>query len=260
MKMKKMILLVNLIAILCLVLSACSGGDSQVAEIKARGELRVGVKVDVPRFGCIDPVTGALEGLEIDIARALAADMLGDENAISFVPVTALTRETLLTNKEIDLVIATFTITEERAKIHNFSVPYYTDEIGFLVRRDSGITSLAEMEGKLVGVTLSSTAFNEFPKVCEELSLDLSKRGFASYPEVKNELLTGSIDVFLADKSILYGYLDGDTVLLDEGVRPQDYGIATRLEDREFAKYIDDRLRSMTDDGSLDEILGRWIG
>ena len=257
--MKKFMLLVSLAIVLCLTFSACSGGSSQVAEIKDRGELRVGVKVDVPFFGFINPETGVLEGLEIDIARAIAKSILGNENAISFVPVTALTRETLLTNNEIDLVIATFTITEARAKIHNFSGPYYTDEIGFLVRRDSGISALGDMEGKLVGVTLSSTAYNDFPKVCEELALNLECRGFASYPEVKNGLLAGTIDVFAADKSILYGYLDDDMILLDGGVNPQNYGIATRLEDREFAKYIDNQLSTMTDDGSLEEILDRWL-
>ena len=84
--------------------------NDQIQTIIDRGVLRVGVKQDVPNFGYRNPDTNEFEGMEIDIARAIA-DELGVE--IEFTPVTAQTRGPLLDNGQVDIVIATFTITEE---------------------------------------------------------------------------------------------------------------------------------------------------
>ena len=244
---------------LVILLAACSGGSQRIAEIKQDGVLRVGVKVDVPFFGFINAQTGENEGFEIDLARAIAKSILGDEAAVRFVPVTALTRETLLANNDIDIVIATFTITEERKKTQSFSTPYYVDEIGFLVRKDSEIFELEDLKGKVMGATRSSTAYNEFVQHPETLGGDFTLRSFASYPEMHSALLLGDIDVFATDKSIIYGYLSDATMLLTAGVNPQQYGIATRLADKDLTKHIDNLLKEMTESGALDEIRTRWL-
>ncbi|HFI0508298.1 TPA: transporter substrate-binding domain-containing protein, partial [Streptococcus suis] len=101
--------------------------SDQVQAIIDRGVLRVGVKQDVPNFGYKNPDTGEFEGMEIDIARKIA-DELGVD--IEFTPVTAQTRGPLLDNGQVDMVIATFTITEERKLLYNFTTPYYTDAVG----------------------------------------------------------------------------------------------------------------------------------
>ena len=248
-----------LIAIICLLLPACSSDDSKISEIKERGALRVGVKVDVPRFGMLNAGEDIPEGLEIDIAKVIAKDLLGDEESVVFVPVTALTRETMLDNNEVDLVIATFTITEERKERYNFSIPYYTDEIGFLVMKASNINSLSDANGTIFGVTMSSTAFTQLEENPHDLGITFELKGSASYPEVKNNLVNGVVSVFAADKSILYGYADENTLLLEEGINPQDYGIATRLDDKEFSKHIDELLQEMKDDGTLDSIINNWL-
>ena len=254
--MKKLLLL--LVSVCLMFMVGCSEQNSQIAEIKKRGELRVGVKSDVPKFGYLNPATDVYEGLEIDIAKALAKSIIGDENAINFVPVTALTRDTLLSSNEIDFIIATFTITDARKETYNFTEPYYTDEIGFLTKGDSGITDVEGMEGKVVGATFSSTAYDLLESGEFDSRAVFTRKGYASYPEVKNALATGVVDVFVADKSILYGYLDEGMVMLDEGFAPQPYGIATRLSDTDFAKYIDTQLQTMKNDGSLKTIFTRW--
>jgi len=241
-----------------LITSACAKRDATVSAIRARGELRVGVKVDVKHFGYLNPETNLMEGLEIDIARELAQMLLGSADAIKFVPVTAQTRETMLTNGEVDLVIATFTITDARREVLNFSRPYYTDEIGFLIRTNDSIGQIPDFNGKIVGTSRSSTAFTTFSQHPELLVGDFTLKGFASYPELQNALATGAIDVFCADKSILYGYIDNETTLLNDGIQPQPYGIATNLEDSDFAKEIDKLLGEMEENGRLDEILAKW--
>uniref|UniRef100_UPI00397F1E0A transporter substrate-binding domain-containing protein n=1 Tax=Salmonella sp. s58760 TaxID=3159708 RepID=UPI00397F1E0A len=108
---------------------------------------------DVPNFGYKNPDTGEFEGLEIDIARKIA-DELGVE--IEFTPVTAQTRGPLLDNGQVDMVIATFTITEERKLLYNFTTPYYTDAVGLLVNKDSGIKTFTDLDGKTIGVAQGS--------------------------------------------------------------------------------------------------------
>ena len=85
----------------------------------------MGVKNDVPHYALLDQKTGEIKGFEVDVAKKLAKEILGDENKIKLVAVNAKTRGPLLDNGTLDVVIATFTITPERKKIYNFSQPYY---------------------------------------------------------------------------------------------------------------------------------------
>ena len=242
-----------------LMLTGCAGENATIQKIKQRGTLRVGVKVDVPNFGMLNEASGAIEGLEIDIARQLAKAILGSESAIAFTPAIALTRESLLNNDEIDLIIATYTITDARKQLHHFSEPYYTDEIGFLVDNNSDAKTPDDLMGKLVGVTASTTAHAALISDIESGAVACQLSEYSSYPEMMAALLYGSIDAFAADKSILHGYIDTHTRLLEVGMHPQPYGIATRLDDPGFAKYIDAQLKAMKDDGRLDEIINKWL-
>ena len=92
----------------------------EVKNIVKRGQLRVGVKTDVPGFSVQD-LSGNFQGMEVDIAKKLAMRMGLKANNIIYVPVTAKTRGQLVDSGDIDMVIATFTITEERKKTWNFS-------------------------------------------------------------------------------------------------------------------------------------------
>ena len=254
---KRWIIVVCLFAIM-LGLQACGQSDAKTKEIVDRGFLRVGIKVDVPNFGYINPETQVLEGLEIDLARLIAEDLLGNREAVELIPVTAQTRGTMLDNGELDLVIATFTITEERKEIFHFTDSYFHDEIGFLVRKDSMVESILDIDGKPVGLVQSGTATAALTQEAEALGITFTPQEFASYPEIKAALLVGEIIALCVDKSILYGYADEETMILADGFNPQDYGIATKLENVEFGNYLDKWLESIRADGTLDELLIRW--
>ena len=259
----KKIILCFLVVCLVFASSGCANAESKIAQIRARnngaGELRVGIKVDVPNFGYIDPDTNELEGLEIDLAYAMAEKIVGDRNAIRFIPTTGMAKQTLLDNGEADLIIGTYTITEERKKVINFSRPYYTDELGFLVLDSSGIHEMADFAGKTIGVTRAGTAFSTFDQNPEILGVSFTLQGFSSYPEIQDALLNGVIDIFSTDKSILSGYTTSNTTVLEAGVQPQPYGIASELSDKTFAKEVDKMLEQLIADGTVDAILAKWI-
>jgi putative glutamine transport system substrate-binding protein len=270
--MKKFLLLslVLILALSAFALAGCGGDDGtdtddavttdtddvavdpEVQAIKDRGVLRVGVKSDVPGFGLLDPVTNEFKGMEIDMARALANEILGDETKVEFTPVTADTRGTLLDNGQIDMVIATFTIKPERLEQWNFSTPYYTDAVGLLVNKDAGIESLADLQGKKIGVALSATSKDAVEAAGEEAGYDAFEFvEFASYPEISTALAAKQIDAFSVDRSILRGYLNADRVLLDDEFSPQDYGIATKLSNNGLASFVDAFVNRIKGDGTL---------
>lgn len=117
----------------------------------AEGTFRVGVKQDVYGFGYYDEATGEFSGMEIDLGEKLAEALGCDE--VEYTAVTAATRGQMLDNDELDCVIATFTIKPERKESWDFSTPYYVDAVTVLVEDESGITDLAGLKDKTVGVS-----------------------------------------------------------------------------------------------------------
>lgn len=226
--------------------------------IKARGVLKVGVKVDVPKFGYKDAGTGVVDGFEIDLARALAAKILGDPKKLDVQGVTAKTRGPLLDNGEIDLVIATFTITEERKKSYNFSDPYFTDGVGLLVKTAKKYQSIKDLNGKRIGVAQSSTTKKALQDFGTANGLSFQFAEFNSYPEIKAALDSGRVDAFSVDGAILAGYKDASTMYLPDRFAPQDYGIASKLTNTGLAKLVNDTVSAMKASGELDKLIAKW--
>ena len=254
--MKKIICVLMCVSLLFLI--SCSSEDIQLKDIKNRGVLRVGIKTDVPFFGYLNTETNEITGMEIDLAKALAKSILGDEDALELVAVTAKTRGPFLENGGVDVVIATFTITDERKEIYNFSDSYYTEEIGFLVKLNSPAAKISDLDGMTIGHAQASTAIGILEKMGEDSGMPYIQKEYASYPEIHAVLLNGGIDAFCADKSILRGYIDGQTKLLAEGFNPQDYGIATKLENKQLARYVDDFIRNQKKSGELYKTIADW--
>lgn len=135
--------------------AAADGMSTDVQAIIDRGVLRVGVKNAVIGFGFQDELTGEYSGMEISLAEKIAESLGVD---VEFTTVTAATRTELLDSGDIDCVLATFTITDERKQSWDFSTPYYTDYVTVLVQKDSGIAGLADLKDKKVGVSSGSTS------------------------------------------------------------------------------------------------------
>jgi putative glutamine transport system substrate-binding protein len=246
---------------LVLFLLNCAASREKSPQIKAirkRGVLRVGVETNVPGVGYLAPETGILEGLEIDLARVVAKELVKDENAIQFIPVSPQIRGPLLDNGEVDMIIALFTITEERRNRYNFTSPYYVDKVGVLVRKDTEFGNLEDMDGRIIGVLRTSTSQAALEKEAARRGLSLKYEEFASHPETMAALLAGRVDAFAIDRIILLGYLDDQTVLLDEGFESQSYGIATRLNQDALAAYLDSIVSAMRKDGRLEALHVKW--
>ena len=268
--MKKLRVIIGLLLVVTIVaLTGCgssassqksdsSGTPADIKAIKDRGTLKVGVKVDVPKFGYKDPKTSKIDGFEIDLAKAVAKKILGDENKVQFEAVTAKTRGPLLDSGDVDMIAATFTITDERKKSYNFSDPYFTDSVGLMVKKSSGIKDLKGLNGKTIGVAQSATSKQAIQDAADKVGSKVKFLEFASYPEIKAALDSGRVDCFSVDGSILYGYLDNSTEILKERFTPQEYGIASKKGNDALAKTINETIGDMKKSGELDKLIQRW--
>ena len=226
--------------------------EAGVQEIVDRGVLRVGVKQDLPNFGYRDPESNQYTGMEVEIAKKVAAELGVD---IEFTPVTAQTRGALLDNGQLDMVIATFTITEERKELYNFTTPYYTDAVGFLVRKDSKIQSSWDaLDGLTIGVTQGSIQWGLLEEIAAEKGIELNFRELGSNSEVVVALAAHRVDAFSIDQSILSAFLGKTNELLDLQYQPSEYGIVTKKSNKDLAKYLDGLVQGWTEDGSLQAI------
>ena len=254
-----------LTAAMVMGLTACGGGSkSGVDAIKDRGVVKVGVKADVPKFSLQNTATGEYEGFEDDLAYALAGKILGisaDEakaqKKVEFQAVNAKTRGPLVENGEVDFVIATFTITPERKETYNFSPAYYTDAVGLLVNNDSGIDDIEDLDGKIIGVSQSSTSKDEFLKYKEAngIAAEPTFQEFATYPELAQALAANQIDAFSVDRAILEGYKNDTNKFLDVRYGEQEYGVCSNKENTELAGLINTTVQEMLDNGEMDALM-----
>ncbi len=240
-----------------------------VQAIIDRGVLRVGVKNAVEGFGFQDPLTGEYSGLEITLAEKIA-EYLGVD--VEFTAVTAATRTELLDSGDIDCVLATFTITEERKESWDFTTPYYTDHVTVLVENASGITSLDGLVDKVVGVSSGSTSAKSLVKAMMEAGLitgadfdeetfdpatwteGVSFQQYDDYPTISTALGAGEVDAFCVDKSILAIYNTDSRSYIEEEFAPQEYGIAT-TKDSGFSKVTQELISGWLEDGTIEGLI-----
>ena len=244
------------------VIPGFAGGSgessSDLKDIRKADVLKVGVKSDVPQFGFLNTTTNQYEGLEIELAKLIAKDIFGNADKVAFTPVTAKTRGPLLDTGEVDIIIATFTVTEERKLIYNFSSGYYTDAVGMMAKKASNITGLKDCSGKIIGVAQSATSRRAIHEAAEKLGVNIVFIEFATYPEVKAALDSGRVDIFSVDKSILNGYLGSSDIILPDAFSPQEYGIASKLGNKALAGHIDKLIQKWLKDGTIEALVKKF--
>ena len=242
---------------------------ADVDAIIDRGVLRVGVKNAVLGFGFQDELTGEYSGMEISLAEKIA-EYLGVD--VEFTAVTAATRTELLDSGDIDCVLATFTITEERKKSWDFTTPYYTDYVTVLVEDASGITTLADLVDKKVGVSSGSTSAKALVKAMVEGGFlpgdnfdpdtfdpatwteGVSFAQYDDYPTISTALSAGEVDAFCVDKSILAVYHTDGRSYIDDKFSPQEYGIAT-TKDSGMSALCEELITTWLSDGTIDALI-----
>ncbi|WP_367323252.1 glutamate ABC transporter substrate-binding protein [Streptomyces sp. HUAS ZL42] len=234
--------------------------DSTMARIRERGVLTAGIKFDLPLFGYKDPSTGWITGFDADIARMVAQDLTGSEHNIRFIETMPRNREDFLDRGVADIVVATYSISDERRKLVDFTDPYYHSGQDVLVRStDTDMHTVADLLGKTVCTGARSTPLERLRARLPQARLVVVD----NYSECVSPLLEGRIDAISTDDSILLGLMSEhpDSLrLLGSPFGGESYGIGVRRGDSVFRDYLNGLIRRFLTDGRWDEVFRNTIG
>lgn len=258
MKLKTLISL-GLATVSLLVGAAQAQNKSLYDVVKERGVLRAAIKSDAPIFGFVND-KGEHVGFEVDMMQEIAR-RLGVKLEAS--KVTSSTRIPMLTSGRVDIIAATMTHYRKRAEVVDFSIGYINGPMSMLVRKGSGIRTLADMKGKTAGFSVGSAALKEFQKIQPNAQL----KTFQGLPETFLALQQGLIDAMPTDIILLAGLRanvsnpDNFELLGKEAhFAGGEYGLGIPLNDSKWRNQINYLLQDMWLDGTWDKIFNKWIG
>ena len=169
---------------------------SSIDEIKKRGTIKIGVFSDKAPFGYVDS-SGKNQGFDVYIAKRFAKDLLGDESKVEFVLVDAASRVAYLESKKVDVIMANFTVTDERKEKVDFTNPYMKVSLGVVSPDGAKITSEDQLKGKKIIVAKGTTAETYMTK--NHPDVELVK--FEQYSEIFQALKDKRGDAILSDNT-----------------------------------------------------------
>lgn len=227
--------------------SASASGDG-VARIIERGHLIAGIDQNSYRWGYRNPLTGTLEGFDIDLARAIAGEILGDEEKVVFRSIPTSERIPALQDKRVDIVVRTMTINCERIEEVAFSTEYFTGDQQVLAPADSGITGFDEsLDGKRVCTAEGSTGQGAL----EEESYGAKLMLVPNQLDCLVRLQLGKADAVVTDNALAAGQAAQDPSMRLFGTlnRPEPYGVAMNIDDNDLVRRVNHLLENYRENG-----------
>jgi glutamate transport system substrate-binding protein len=253
-------------AALALTLTACGddGGDAPevevaespefeagttMADLAEAGTITVGTKFDQPGFG-LENLEGDVEGFDVEVAKIIAGELGIAPDDITFTEATSEVREQVIEDGDVDMVVATYTINEERAERITFAGPYYTAGQQLMVAADNdaitGPEDLADPDITVCSVTGSTPS----EQIREYLADDSQLVLFDVYEKCADSLSNGQVDVVTTDNVILLGFVSENPEefkLVGEQFTEEPYGIGIEKGDVEFCEFINETLAANED-------------
>jgi glutamate transport system substrate-binding protein len=257
-------------AALTMALAGCGGGSdsaappvasdaaskfpagSRMAELAQAGTIKVGTKFDQPLFG-LKGLSGKPEGFDVEIAKIIAAKLGIPADKIEFVETVSANREPFLEQKQVDMVVATYTINDKRDMVIDFAGPYFEAGQDILVAKGNPkqITGPESLKGKktcsVSGSTPAATVQEKYGLTTDELLL------VDAYSKCRDALANGQIDAITTDNVILSGYVDAAPdkfELLGKTFTTEPYGVGVPEGQEPFCEFINTTLKEAESDGS----------
>jgi len=248
-------------ALTALVLATAFGAQAQAGEqlqqIKDRGAIKVGLEGTYPPFSYVDE-SGKLTGFEVELSQALAKELgvKADVQPTKWDGILAA-----LESKRLDVVINQVTISDERKKKYDFSVPYTVSGIQALTRKAdaSSISKPADLAGKKVGVGLGTN----YEQWLKQNVPQADVRTYEDDPTKFQDLMNKRIDAILVDRLAALDTVKktGDRLAVaGDAFSRQEAGIALRKGEPELLKAVDDALAKLRKDGTLAQLSQKWFG
>ena len=224
--------------------------SSWASKVKQAGTLRVGGVETSTLFSLRNAEDNSLRGFDAGISQLLARYILGDEKKYTLTKVTSDTRESVLTNDQVDCVFATYSITPARKEVISFAGPYYSSQQAILVAKSNdAIKGLADLEGKKVAVQSGSTG----PSIVAELAPKAVTQEFSTDEEARTALEQGRVDAYVIDQTMQMGAIvknPGKYKIVGDPFGPKDnYGVGMP-KDSDGVDFVNAFLKKIEDDGT----------
>jgi len=221
-----------------------------MAALNEAGAITIGTKFDQPLFGLAGP-DGAPEGFDVEIGKMIAAELGIAPDGITWTETVSKNREPFIQSGEVDLVVATYTINDDRKQVVSFAGPYYTAGQDILVPAGNpeGIQGVEDLAGKDVCSVSGSTSEENL------IEAGATVLPAAGYSECLEPLRNGAVVAVSTDNVILAGLADqnaGEFEVVGNPFTEEPYGIGLALEDDVFRDWINDVLEASYEDG-------RWV-
>jgi polar amino acid transport system substrate-binding protein len=214
------------------------------SNIRKRKKWNIGVKCDVPPFGFID-VRARHAGFDVEIARWFARYAFGNATKVNFICAPTPAREPLLTTGRADLVISTFTYTQDRDTRIDFSRAYYKATGRLLVRRNGPVRRLADIANKTISTTTGSI-YDRWVKRCFSSTKLITTDSFTNAVIAFRE---GRADAVMWDDTGVLGIatqsVEDPFVLTGDTFLAQPYGIGIKQGNVALKRWVDARLNLM---------------
>ena len=231
---------------------------SFMATIRARGYLIAGVDQSTYHFGYLNPLDGKIEGFDIDMAHAIAKAIFGNPNKVEFKAMTDAQRIPEIRSGAVDIVAHTMTINCARLQAVDFSTVYYDAGQRVLVEKNSPVKSIADLGGKKVCATTSSTSIANI-KAAPSHPIPVA---VPYWTDCLVLLQQGDVAAISTDDSILAGLAAQDpwTKIVGPRFSNEPYGLAISKQHPDFVRFVNAVLQRMRTDGQWAASYARWVG
>jgi general L-amino acid transport system substrate-binding protein len=224
--------------------SGAVSAQSMLEQVQARGELLCGSNTGLVGFGAPD-ANGEWQGFDVAMCRAVAAAVLGDPNAVEFIPLTTTTRFTALASGEVDVLIrnTTWTFSRDVDLAFEFGGINYYDGQGFMVPKALGVTSAKELDGATVCIQTGTTTELNLADFFSSNNMSYEPVPIETNAEAQQQYLAGACDVYTTDTSGLAAtrasFEDpGAHVILPEVVSKEPLGPVVRHGDNQWGDIV----------------------
>ena len=231
---------------------------STLAKIRERGRLIAGVSADTYLLGSRNPFTGEIEGFDIDMVKAVAEAVFGDENRYQLKVITAAQRIPALEKGDVDIVARNMTINCDRWKQIAFSTEYYRSGQKILVRKGSKANSIKDLAGQKVcapkGTSSMDNLIKEAPKAVPV--------GADNHTGCLTLFQQGEVAAITGDDTVLAGLAAQDpyAVVPDQkAFTVEPYGLGFNKDDVDFVRFVNARLDAMRTNGEWTRVYDRWL-
>ena len=245
-------------AVVALGLAACGGGGGNGAG--GGGAFKVGIKFDQPGLGLKEG--SDYKGLDVDVAKYVAKELGHKEGDITFVQAPSAQRETLIKTGQVNMVVATYSITDKRKAEVSFAGPYFIAGQDLLVRADeTAITGPETLAGKKLCSVKGSTSAQKVKDKYPGVQL----QEFGTYSECVAALVSKGVDALTTDNTILAGYAaqpqyKDKLKVVGKTFSEERYGIGIKKGDKATCEKINAALKKMVDDGSWQKAVDANLG